>query len=47
MKRVKARKDAISERSRIGVEKMLRGLEKCDCLHRSRTVPVGARSCRG
>ena len=29
MKRVKARKDAISERSRLGVEKMLRSLEKC------------------
>ena len=29
MKRVKARKDAISERSRLGIEKMLRGLEKC------------------
>src|SRR6476660_4868316 len=27
MKRVKARKDAISERSRTGVEKLLRGLE--------------------
>ena len=30
MKRVKARKDAISERSRSGVEKMLRGLPRCD-----------------
>jgi pyruvate/2-oxoglutarate dehydrogenase complex dihydrolipoamide dehydrogenase (E3) component len=30
MKRVKARKDAISEGSRTGVEKMLRGLERCD-----------------
>jgi pyruvate/2-oxoglutarate dehydrogenase complex dihydrolipoamide dehydrogenase (E3) component len=30
MKSVKARKDAISERSRSGVEKMLRGLERCD-----------------
>jgi pyruvate/2-oxoglutarate dehydrogenase complex dihydrolipoamide dehydrogenase (E3) component len=29
MRRVKARKDAISERSRLGIEKMLRGLEKC------------------
>jgi pyruvate/2-oxoglutarate dehydrogenase complex dihydrolipoamide dehydrogenase (E3) component len=29
MKRVKARKDAISERSRLGVEKMLRSLDKC------------------
>jgi pyruvate/2-oxoglutarate dehydrogenase complex dihydrolipoamide dehydrogenase (E3) component len=29
MKRVKARKDAISERSRLGVAKMLRSLEKC------------------
>jgi pyruvate/2-oxoglutarate dehydrogenase complex dihydrolipoamide dehydrogenase (E3) component len=29
MKRVKARKDAISERSRSGVEKLLRGLEHC------------------
>jgi pyruvate/2-oxoglutarate dehydrogenase complex dihydrolipoamide dehydrogenase (E3) component len=29
MQRVKARKDAISGRSRIGVEKTLRGLEKC------------------
>jgi pyruvate/2-oxoglutarate dehydrogenase complex dihydrolipoamide dehydrogenase (E3) component len=29
MKRVKARKDAISERSRTGVEKMLRSLPKC------------------
>ena len=29
MKRVKARKDAISERSRTGVEKLLRGLEHC------------------
>src|SRR5712672_779382 len=27
MKAVKARKDAISERSRVGVEKMLRGLK--------------------
>ncbi len=30
MKSVKARKDAISERSRTGVEKMLRGLPHCD-----------------
>jgi pyruvate/2-oxoglutarate dehydrogenase complex dihydrolipoamide dehydrogenase (E3) component len=30
MKSVKARKDAISERSRTGVEKMLRGLPRCD-----------------
>jgi pyruvate/2-oxoglutarate dehydrogenase complex dihydrolipoamide dehydrogenase (E3) component len=30
MKSVKARKDAISERSRTGVEKMLRGLSRCD-----------------
>ncbi len=30
MKRVKARKDAISERSRTGVEKMLRELPGCD-----------------
>ena len=30
MKRVKARKDQISERSRGGVEKMLRGLARCD-----------------
>ena len=30
MKRVKARKDAISDSSRIGVEKMLRGLPHCD-----------------
>jgi pyruvate/2-oxoglutarate dehydrogenase complex dihydrolipoamide dehydrogenase (E3) component len=30
MKRVKARKDAISDRSRIGVETMLRGLPHCD-----------------
>src|SRR6185503_11686286 len=30
MKAVKARKDAIAERSRTGVEKMLRGLPKCD-----------------
>jgi pyruvate/2-oxoglutarate dehydrogenase complex dihydrolipoamide dehydrogenase (E3) component len=30
MKSVKARKDAISEGSRTGVEKMLRGLERCD-----------------
>jgi len=29
MKRVKSRKDAISERSRVGVEKMLRGLPRC------------------
>jgi len=29
MKTVKARKDAISERSRTGVEKMLRGLKHC------------------
>ena len=30
MERVKARKDAISERSRTSVEKMLRGLPHCD-----------------
>jgi pyruvate/2-oxoglutarate dehydrogenase complex dihydrolipoamide dehydrogenase (E3) component len=30
MKRVKARKDAIAEKSRSGVEKMLRGLPRCD-----------------
>ena len=30
MKRVKARKDSISDRSRVGVEKMLRGLPHCD-----------------
>src|SRR5262245_50226727 len=30
MKRVQARKGAISERSRSGVEKMLRGLPRCD-----------------
>ena len=30
MKSVKARKDAISEGSRTGVEKMVRGLERCD-----------------
>ena len=35
MKRVKARKDAISQRSRTGVEKMLRGLERCDRLQRA------------
>ena len=29
MKAVKARTDAISQRSRTGVEKMLRGLERC------------------
>ena len=29
MKGVKARKDAVSERSRVGVEKMLRGLKNC------------------
>jgi pyruvate/2-oxoglutarate dehydrogenase complex dihydrolipoamide dehydrogenase (E3) component len=32
MKRVKARKDAISERSRTGVETTLRGLERCTVL---------------
>src|SRR5262245_37246179 len=30
MKRVKARKDLISERSRVGIEKMLRSLPRCD-----------------
>jgi pyruvate/2-oxoglutarate dehydrogenase complex dihydrolipoamide dehydrogenase (E3) component len=30
MKRVKARKDAIAERSRVGLEKYLRGLPRCD-----------------
>jgi len=30
MRRVKARKDAIAERSRTGVEKMLRSLPRCD-----------------
>ena len=30
MKRVKARKDAIAERSRIGVEKWMRGLTNCE-----------------
>jgi pyruvate/2-oxoglutarate dehydrogenase complex dihydrolipoamide dehydrogenase (E3) component len=30
MKRVKARKDAISEKSRTGVEQWLRGMERCD-----------------
>src|SRR5437588_759657 len=30
MKSVKARKDAIAERARIGVEKMLRSLTHCD-----------------
>jgi pyruvate/2-oxoglutarate dehydrogenase complex dihydrolipoamide dehydrogenase (E3) component len=30
MKRVKARKDAIAERSRVGLEKFLRGLPRCD-----------------
>src|SRR5581483_5319808 len=30
MARVKARKDAISEKSRTGVEKMLRGLDRCE-----------------
>jgi pyruvate/2-oxoglutarate dehydrogenase complex dihydrolipoamide dehydrogenase (E3) component len=30
MKRIKARKDAIAERSRVGIEKMLRGLPRCD-----------------
>src|ERR1700710_813613 len=29
MRAVKARKDGISERSRVGVEKMLRGLKQC------------------
>jgi len=32
MKRVKARKDAISEKSRIGIEKMLRSLDGCTVL---------------
>ncbi len=47
MKSVKARKDAISERSRSGVEKMLRGLERCDVytgharLRSAREVTVG------
>ena len=47
MKSVKARKDAISERSRTGVEKMLRGLPKCDVhtgharLRSPREVAVG------
>jgi pyruvate/2-oxoglutarate dehydrogenase complex dihydrolipoamide dehydrogenase (E3) component len=30
MKRVKARKDAIAERSRVGLEKFVRGLPRCD-----------------
>ena len=30
MKRVKARKDAIAERSRVGLEKFLRGLPRCE-----------------
>ena len=30
MKRVKARKDAISEKSRTGVEQWLRGMPRCD-----------------
>ena len=30
MKRIKARKDAIAERSRVGIEKTLRGLPRCD-----------------
>src|SRR6185503_10299499 len=47
MKSVKARKDAISERSRTGVEKMLRGLPNCDVytgharLRSAREVTVG------
>ena len=47
MKSVKARKDAISERSRTGVEKMLRGLPHCDVytgharLRSAREVAVG------
>ena len=47
MKSVKARKDAISERSRTGVEKMLRGLERSDVytgharLRSAREVAVG------
>jgi pyruvate/2-oxoglutarate dehydrogenase complex dihydrolipoamide dehydrogenase (E3) component len=47
MKRVKARKDAISERSRIGVETMLRSLPHCDVytgharLQAPREVAVG------
>jgi pyruvate/2-oxoglutarate dehydrogenase complex dihydrolipoamide dehydrogenase (E3) component len=47
MKSVKARKDAISERSRTGVEKWLRGMERCDVyagharLRSSREVVVG------
>jgi len=47
MKSVKARKDAISERSRTGVEKMLRGMERCDVytgharLRSTREVTVG------
>jgi pyruvate/2-oxoglutarate dehydrogenase complex dihydrolipoamide dehydrogenase (E3) component len=47
MTRVKARKDAISERSRLGVEKTLTGLEKCEVyrghahFRSSREVAVG------
>jgi pyruvate/2-oxoglutarate dehydrogenase complex dihydrolipoamide dehydrogenase (E3) component len=47
MKSVKARKDSISERSRTGVEKMLRGLDRCDVyngharLRSAREVAVG------
>jgi len=47
MKSVQARKAAISERSRTGVEKMLRGLPKCDVytgharLRAAREVTVG------
>jgi pyruvate/2-oxoglutarate dehydrogenase complex dihydrolipoamide dehydrogenase (E3) component len=49
MKSVKARKDEISERSRVGVEKMLRGLPHCDVytgqarFQSAREVSVGDR----
>jgi pyruvate/2-oxoglutarate dehydrogenase complex dihydrolipoamide dehydrogenase (E3) component len=33
MRKVKARKDAISERSRLGIETMLRALARCDVHH--------------
>lgn len=42
MKNVKARKDAIAERSRAGVEKMLRGLPHCQVF----TGPARFRSAR-
>ena len=42
MKRVKARKDAISERSRTGVEQWLRGTAALRRLHRTRPVPIAA-----